>query len=74
MVKFLALSSEIFFRDSLGKEKIMGFGHRVYKVYDPRAKILKQYADYITQKNDRNLYETANAIATAEMMVIETSD
>ena len=44
------------------KEKIMGFGHRVYKVYDPRAKILKQYADYITQKNDRNLYETANKV------------
>ncbi len=44
------------------KEKIMGFGHRVYKVYDPRAKILKQYADYSTQKNDRNLYETANKV------------
>ena len=26
------------------KEKIMGFGHRVYKVYDPRARILKEYA------------------------------
>ncbi len=49
------------------KEKIMGFGHRVYKVYDPRAKILKQYADYITQKNDRNLYLTANRIE--ELMI-----
>ena len=49
------------------KEKIMGFGHRVYKVYDPRAKILKQYADYITQKNDRNLYLTANKIE--ELMI-----
>ena len=45
----------------------MGFGHRVYKVYDPRAKILKQYADYITQKNDRNLYLTANKIE--ELMI-----
>jgi len=26
------------------KEKIMGFGHRVYKVMDPRAKIFKQMA------------------------------
>ena len=26
------------------KRKIMGFGHRVYKAYDPRAKILKDWA------------------------------
>lgn len=26
------------------KRKIMGFGHRVYKSYDPRAAILKEYA------------------------------
>ena len=25
-----------------GKGKLMGFGHRVYKNYDPRAKIIKQ--------------------------------
>src|SRR5436309_7571289 len=25
-----------------GKERLMGFGHRVYKNYDPRAKIIKQ--------------------------------
>jgi citrate synthase len=32
-------------RDALGrKERIMGFGHRVYKTYDPRAKILKELA------------------------------
>jgi citrate synthase len=28
-----------------GKEKLMGFGHRVYKNYDPRAKIIKQACD-----------------------------
>src|SRR3954462_1883756 len=28
-----------------GKEKLMGFGHRVYKNYDPRAKIIKTAAD-----------------------------
>jgi citrate synthase len=28
-----------------GKGKLMGFGHRVYKSYDPRAKIVKQLAD-----------------------------
>jgi citrate synthase len=26
-----------------GKKKIMGFGHRVYKTYDPRARIIKEY-------------------------------
>src|SRR5881227_164118 len=28
-----------------GSERLMGFGHRVYKNYDPRAKIIKQAAD-----------------------------
>src|ERR1700750_2601820 len=28
-----------------GGSKLMGFGHRVYKSYDPRAKIVKQLAD-----------------------------
>ncbi len=28
-----------------GKAKLMGFGHRVYKNYDPRAKIIKRMAD-----------------------------
>ena len=28
-----------------GEMKLMGFGHRVYKNYDPRAKIIKQVAD-----------------------------
>ena len=28
-----------------GKTRLMGFGHRVYKNYDPRAKIIKEAAD-----------------------------
>jgi citrate synthase len=28
-----------------GNERLMGFGHRVYKNYDPRAKIIKQATD-----------------------------
>lgn len=27
------------------KKKLMGFGHRIYKNYDPRAKLVKQVAD-----------------------------
>ncbi len=30
-----------------GKGKLMGFGHRVYKSYDPRAKIVKDLADEV---------------------------
>src|SRR6201990_1907140 len=30
-----------------GGSKLMGFGHRVYKSYDPRAKIVKQLADQV---------------------------
>jgi citrate synthase len=30
-----------------GKGRLMGFGHRVYKSYDPRAKIVKQLADEV---------------------------
>ncbi len=45
------------------KEKIMGFGHRVYKVYDPRAKILKEYAKYVAEKNNSlELFYTAQKI------------
>jgi citrate synthase len=32
-----------------GKGRLMGFGHRVYKSYDPRAKIVKQLADEVFQ-------------------------
>jgi citrate synthase len=28
-----------------GDERLMGFGHRVYKNYDPRARIIKKYLD-----------------------------
>ena len=30
-----------------GKERLMGFGHRVYKNYDPRAKIIKKASDEV---------------------------
>jgi len=37
-----------------GKGKLMGFGHRVYKNYDPRAKIIKQAADSVFEVTGRN--------------------
>jgi citrate synthase len=34
--------------------RLMGFGHRVYKNYDPRAKIIKQTADQVFEVTGRN--------------------
>jgi citrate synthase len=37
-----------------GEGRLMGFGHRVYKNYDPRAKIIKQVADDVFEVTGRN--------------------
>jgi citrate synthase len=37
-----------------GHSKLMGFGHRVYKNYDPRAKIIKWTAEQVFQVTGRN--------------------
>jgi citrate synthase len=37
-----------------GKCRLMGFGHRVYKNYDPRAKIIKRTADEVFAVTGRN--------------------
>ncbi len=37
-----------------GEGRLMGFGHRVYKSYDPRAKIIKKMADLVFSVTGRN--------------------
>ena len=37
-------------KDKKSSFRLMGFGHRVYKNYDPRAKIIKSAADKVLQK------------------------
>jgi citrate synthase len=37
-----------------GEGRLMGFGHRVYKNYDPRAKIIKNIADQVFEVRGRN--------------------
>ena len=37
-----------------GERRLMGFGHRVYKNYDPRAKILKEMAAKVFEVTGRN--------------------
>ena len=45
------------------KDRIMGFGHRVYKAYDPRAGYLKTFAKQIaTDTGNQGLYEMSTKI------------
>jgi citrate synthase len=37
-----------------GKGKLQGFGHRVYRNYDPRAKIIKEAADQVFEVTGKN--------------------
>jgi citrate synthase len=37
-----------------GERRLMGFGHRVYKSYDPRAKIIKEVADLVFAVTGKN--------------------
>ena len=37
-----------------GKGRLMGFGHRIYKNYDPRASIIKKLADQVFEVTGRN--------------------
>jgi citrate synthase len=37
-----------------GEGRLMGFGHRVYKSYDPRAKIIKRTADQVFDVTGKN--------------------
>ena len=41
-------------KESGGDVRLMGFGHRVYKNYDPRAKIIKKMADQVFEVTGRN--------------------
>jgi citrate synthase len=41
-------------KESGGDMRLMGFGHRVYKNYDPRAKIIKKMADQVFEVTGRN--------------------
>lgn len=55
---------EPFIRDRLEKhEKVMGFGHRVYKTRDPRAMFLKSFSKKLAeQTGNARLYEMSRKI------------
>jgi citrate synthase len=41
-------------RVKTGKDKLMGFGHRIYKNYDPRARVIKNLAYEVFEVTGRN--------------------
>jgi citrate synthase len=45
---------EVIKRVKAGEGRLMGFGHRIYKNYDPRAKIIKETADQVFEVTGRN--------------------
>ncbi|MDG2201125.1 MAG: citrate/2-methylcitrate synthase [Phycisphaerales bacterium] len=63
-----------FVEDSLAnKRKIMGFGHRVYKALDPRAKYLRTFAEQIADETgNHDLYAMSTRIQ--EIMEREVGD
>lgn len=53
------------------KEKIMGFGHRVYKTYDPRAQILRPYAEKICREKGGEYEKLFNIALLVEKLVVD---
>ncbi|MBI3410715.1 MAG: citrate synthase [Planctomycetes bacterium] len=53
-------SAEKWIRDALArKDKVMGFGHRVYKTGDVRARVLKEYAGQAAERTGQTKWEAA---------------
>jgi citrate synthase len=53
-------------------EKLMGFGHRVYKVRDPRADVLARAAERMfTRGGDMSLYKLARAVEAEALRLLE---
>jgi citrate synthase len=51
-----------------GKQKVMGFGHRVYKTWDPRATVLREMGKRLgKQLGDTHWYETSARIQETVM-------
>jgi citrate synthase len=53
-------------------ERLMGFGHRVYKVRDPRAEVLAKAAERLfTRGGDMALYALARVVETEALRLLE---
>lgn len=54
-----------------GKQKIMGFGHRVYKAYDPRARVLRTWLVDLDKTSSGEVKNLIQIALRAEKMMIE---
>src|SRR4029077_8755328 len=52
-------------------ERLMGFGHRVYRVRDPRADVLAQAAErFFSGDGDKSLYSLARSVETTALRLL----
>jgi citrate synthase len=60
-------------RELAAGRRIMGFGHRVYKVRDPRAEVLSRVAEEMSNAilHDRRLFDLARAVEQTAVRVLE---
>jgi citrate synthase len=65
-------AEEVLRRKINAGERLMGFGHRVYKVRDPRADVLAAAAERMfTRAGDMRLYELARAVEQTALRLLE---
>jgi len=54
-----------------GGERLMGFGHRVYRTRDPRADVLSAAAEQLFERDgERQLYELARAVEASALRLL----
>ena len=67
-----ARAEEVLRRKIESGERLMGFGHRVYKVRDPRADVLAAAAERMfTRAGDMHLYDLARAVEHTALRLLE---
>jgi citrate synthase len=68
-----ASRAEVFLRKKIeAGEKLMGFGHRVYRVRDPRADVLAKAAERMyTRAGDMSLYTLARSVEATAIRLLE---
>ncbi len=69
-----AANAESWLRNELAAgRRIMGFGHRVYKVRDPRAEVLSRVAEQMSNAvlHDRKLFDLARAVEQTALRVLD---
>ncbi|HEX8616608.1 MAG TPA: citrate synthase/methylcitrate synthase [Thermoanaerobaculia bacterium] len=68
----VARAEDVLRRKVAAGERLMGFGHRVYKVRDPRADVLSAAAARMfTRAGDLHLYELARGVEEIALRVLE---